>query len=246
MSPMLYLDSSARLPLVVLLSLATLSLPTILMGATLPFLVRFLTRSQTELANQIGLLYGFNTLGAAIGTLAAGFILIGLLGVTGSSLFASTVYACVGGFSLLAARHEHPLAVEARKQGPVHRKRSEVGAPTLLIWLFACSGFVSIAYEVVWFRFMTNISSSSVYAFSGMLGTYLFGLVIGAFVCAKFLAPHKDHLLRYFALVQLGIAVAATVTLATLGKAATFHSLLSLIVSALVPLRAQMLLGDDV
>jgi spermidine synthase len=246
MSPMLDLDSSAQLPLFVFLSLATLSLPTILMGATLPFLVRFLARSRTELANQIGLLYGFNTLGAAIGTLAVGFILLGLFGVTGSSLFASIVYACVGGLSLLAARHERPLPVEERNQGPMHRKGSEVGAPTLLIGLFACSGFVSIAYEVVWFRFLTNISTSSVYAFSGMLGTYLFGLVIGAFLCAKFLAPHKDHLLRYFALAQLGIAVAATLTLATLGKATVFHSLLSAIVSALVPVRAQMLLGDDV
>jgi spermidine synthase len=246
LSPMLDLGSSARLPLIVFLSLATLSLPTILMGATLPFLVRFLARRQTELANQIGLLYGFNTLGAAIGTLAGGFILIGLLGITGSSLVASIVYACVGSFSLLAARHEHPFPVEERKQEPVRRKRSEGDAATLLIWLFACSGFVSIAYEVVWFRFLTNISTSSVYAFSGMLGTYLFGLVIGAFVCAKFLAPHKDHLLRYFALAQLGIAVAATLTLATLGKAAAFHSFLSQIVAALVPVRAQLLLGDDV
>src|SRR5580704_12609246 len=246
LSSMLDLDSSVRLPLIVFLSLATLSLPTILMGATLPFLVKFLTRSQTELANQVGLLYGFNTLGAAIGTLAAGFILIGLLGIAGSSLFASIVYVCVGGFGLTAARHEHPFAVKKRTPKPVHGKSAEGDAATLLIWLFACSGFVSIAYEVVWFRFLTNISTSSVYAFSGMLGTYLFGLVIGAFVCAKFLAPHKDRLLRYFALVQLGIAVAATFTVAILGKAGTFHSLLSPIVAALVPARAQMVLGDDV
>ena len=245
MSPMLDLDSSARLPLIVFLSLATLSLPTILMGATLPFLVRFVARSQTELTNRIGLLYGFNTLGAAIGTLVVGFILIGLLGVTGSSLFASIVYGCVGSFSLLAARHELPLRIEEREQEPVQRKKSEGGAVTLLIWAFTCSGFVSIAYEVVWFRFLTNIGTSSVYAFSGMLGTYLFGLAIGAFVCAKFLAPHKDHLLRYFALTQLGIAVAATLTLATLGKATTFHALLSPI-AELFPIRARTLMGDDV
>jgi spermidine synthase len=245
LSPMLDLDSAARMPLIVFLSLATLSLPTILMGATLPFLVRFLTRSRTELANQVGFLYGFNTLGAAIGTLAAGFILIGLLGITGSSLFASIVYICVGSSSLIAARYERPLAV-LRRSAAAHAESSEGGAATLLTWLFACSGFVSIAYEVVWFRFLTNISTSSVYAFSGMLGTYLFGLVIGAFVCAKFLAPYKEHLLRYFALVQLGIAVAATFTLAILGKAGAFHSFLSPIVAAVVPVRAQLLLGDDV
>jgi spermidine synthase len=246
MSPMLNLDSPARLPLIVFLSLATLSLPTILMGATLPLLVRFLARSQTELANKIGLLYGFNTLGAAIGTLGVGFVLIGLLGITGSSLFASMLYACVGGFSLLAARHQPPLSVEKQKQEKIRGKTSESGAETLLVWLFACSGFVSISYEVVWFRFLTNISSSSVYAFSGMLSTYLFGLVIGSLVCAKFLAPRKDILLRYFAITQLLIGITATLTLAMLGKARTLYSFVSPIISILVPVRVQILLGDDV
>jgi predicted membrane-bound spermidine synthase len=246
MSPMLELSSPARLPLIVLLSLATLSLPTILMGATLPFLARFLTRSKTELAGEVGRLYGFNTLGAAIGTLGVGFVLIGLVGVAGSSLFASIVYTGVGGFSLLAARRERPLSVKQERQQQADGRRPEGGAANLLIWLFACSGFVSIAYEVVWFRFLTNISSSSVYAFAGMLGTYLFGLVIGALLCAKFLAPHKDRLLRYFAVTQLLIAVAATVTLAAFGKARTLYSLFTPAVSGLVPDRAQMLLGDDV
>ncbi|HEV2186450.1 MAG TPA: fused MFS/spermidine synthase [Stellaceae bacterium] len=246
MSPMLNLDSPARLPLIVVLSVVTLSLPTMLMGATLPFLVRFVARSRNELANRIGLLYGFNTLGAAAGTLCVGFVLIGLLGVTGSSLCASIVYACIAGFSLVAARHEPPVPAAERTQAPARETSPDGRAARLLVWLFACSGFVSIAYEVVWFRFLTNVSSSSVYAFSGMLGTYLFGLVVGALVCAKFLASRKDQLLRYFAVIQCLIAVAATLTLATLGKATAFRSVLTPIVRALVPERVQMLLGDDV
>jgi spermidine synthase len=243
LSPMLSLDSPVRLPLMVILSFATLALPTILMGATLPCLVRVVARSRTELAHRIGLLYGFNTLGAAFGTLSVGFVLIGWLGVTQSSLVASVVYSCVGGFGLLAARREQPLPVAERKQ---EDRRGDGAKGTLLIWLFAGSGFVSIAYEVVWFRFLTNISTSSVYAFSGMLGTYLIGLVIGALICARFLAAHKDRLLRYFAVTQFGIAVAATLTLAILGKAGTIRLALQPLVSALVPAHAQMLLGDDV
>ncbi|HXP77496.1 MAG TPA: fused MFS/spermidine synthase [Stellaceae bacterium] len=246
LSPMLSLDSWARLPLMVVLSLASLSLPTILMGATLPLLVRFVTRTRTELANRIGVLYGFNTLGAAIGTLGAGFVLIGFLGVTGSSLVASVAYACVGSLGLVASRREQHLSVPERHQESVLGTRSEARDTSFLIWLFAASGFVSIAYEVVWFRFLTNVSSSSVYAFAGMLSTYLFGLVIGALVCARFLASRKDQLLRYFAMAQLGIAVTATLTLAVLGKASTFHAVLARIVSAVIPDQAQVLLGDDV
>src|SRR4029077_6105025 len=114
------------------------------------------------------------------------------------------------GFSLLAARYEPRLQIGEREQEPVHKETPDRAMAALLMWLFACFGFVSIACEVVWFRFLTNISSSTVYAFSGMLGIYLFGLVIGALVCAKLLAPRKDQLLRYFAVIQLLIAVAAT------------------------------------
>ena len=246
MSPMLSLDSPARLPLIVVLSLVTLSLPTMLMGATLPFLVKYLTRSQTDLARQIGLLYGFNTLGAAVGTLTVGFVLMGLLGITGSSLFASAVYACVGGLALLATRRAPSPAVKLARPQYVDTESPAGRSADVLIWIFACSGFVSIAYEVVWFRFLTNISTSSVYAFAGMLGTYLFGLVIGALLCAKFLAPRKDQLLRYFAVTQLLIAVAATLTLAILGKARTLYALFAPIVSTLVPIPVQALMGDDV
>lgn len=245
LSPMLDLESPFRLPLMVALSLAILSLPTMLMGATLPFLVKFLTRTQTDLANRIGLLYGFNTLGAAIGTLAVGFVLMGLWGITGSSLVAAALYVCVGGVALFVARSAGPqLPVVAK--APAQAAGPEVGRPSILIGIFACSGFISIAYEVVWFRFLTNVSTSSVFAFSGMLGVYLLGLVIGALICARLLAPRKDQLLRYFAVTQLLIAVAGTLTLAILGKARVVEAALSPIVSGLVPVSAQALLGDDV
>jgi spermidine synthase len=245
LSPMLNLESPFRLPLIVALSLTILSLPTMLMGATLPFLVKSLARSQTDLANRIGVLYGFNTLGAAVGTLVVGFVLMGLVGVMGSSLLASILYVCVGGVALFVARSESPFS-PVKGKPPAQAPGDGDGRTSVLIGIFACSGFVSIAYEVVWFRFLTNVSTSSVFAFSGMLGTYLLGLVIGALICARFLAPRKDQLLRYFAITQLLIAVAATLTVAILGKARNLDSILSLIVSALVPIRVQELLGGDV
>ncbi len=247
LAPMLDLESPLRLPLMVVLSLAILSLPTMLMGATLPFLVRYLTRAQTDLANRIGLLYGFNTLGAAIGTLTVGFVLMGLFGIMGSSLVAAALYVCVGAVALLVARDTSPLPPSpATTNTPAQAAGPQQGSTTILIWVFACSGFVSIAYEVVWFRFLTNVSTSSVYAFSGMLGVYLLGLVIGALICARLLAPRKDQLLRYFAVTQLLIAVAATLTVGILGKARTVGVALHPIVSSLLPVPAQELLGGDV
>src|SRR6185369_5365245 len=41
---------------------------------------------------------------------------------------------------------------------------------------FAVSGFVALAYEVIWSRVLALIIGSSVYAFSIMLTTFLIGL----------------------------------------------------------------------
>jgi len=245
-TPVLDLESPLRLPVIAAVSLVTLSLPTMLMGATLPFLVKAITRARAELANRIGLLYGFNTLGAAFGTLAVGFVLMGLLGIIGSSKLASIAYLCVGSLALMVSRSENPLApVKEEPAAQTASGERQRAATSILVGIFACSGFVSIAYEVVWFRFLTNFSDSSVFAFSGMLGTYLFGLVIGALICAKFLAPRKDQLLRYFAVTQLLIAAFATETVAILGKGRTLEAALSPVVTALVPAQLHALLGEN-
>ena len=50
--------------------------PTICMGRTLPLLTKGLSRSIHQATEEHAWLYGINTVGACIGTLAAGFFLI--------------------------------------------------------------------------------------------------------------------------------------------------------------------------
>ena len=245
-APLLSVTSPMRLPLIVLISLTTLLLPTILMGATLPFLVRFLVHYREILAERVGILYGINTLGAAIGTLVVGFILIGILGVLGTSLFASALYISIGSLGLLIARDEQPVMVGERVQKNTQDKLSLIGKRNLLIGVYAISGFVSIAYEVVWFRMLTNIGNANVHAFSGMLSTYLFGLVLGSFLCAKFLASRKEQLLRYFAVTQFLTAVAGMLTLGLFGKANTLLVWLSPVTAAIIPDCIQAFLAGNV
>ncbi len=58
-----------------------LLVPTSLMGATLPILCKFFALRETELGWTVGKLYGINTLGAVLGSSAAGFLLIPTLGI---------------------------------------------------------------------------------------------------------------------------------------------------------------------
>ena len=210
--------------LTVFFSFATLVLPTMLMGATLPILAKHVVREHTVLAQRIGVLYGVNTLGAAIGCAAVGFVLIGALGVLQSAFVGSLIYlsnaALAGVLTRRAARNAPSAAttsvVEPQTAPPAPTDSS--WRTTVLVAVFAVSGFASIAYEVLWFRVLANFQVHTVFAFSAMLATYLVGLVLGAFICARFLAPRKDRLLAYFARLQLLIAVGGLLTVGLLGR----------------------------
>ena len=214
--------------LTILVSFSALVLPTMLMGGTLPLLAKYLIREQQALARRIGLLYGVNTLGAAIGSAAVGLVLIGALGVWQSALVGSAIYVSIAVLAGLlvwrapAATKPQPAALapiaDSPSAGSPVDSADSSGSVLALVLVFGVSGFVSIAYEVLWFRILANFSLHTVYAFSAMLSTYLLGLVLGALICAKFLAPRKDRLLIYFAKLQLLIASAAWLTEALLGR----------------------------
>src|SRR5229473_4743920 len=65
-----------------------LLIPTTAMGATLPLLVKGLSRVSVNFGTVLGQLYGWNTLGAVVGVLIAEAILIGLFGLLGTGFVA--------------------------------------------------------------------------------------------------------------------------------------------------------------
>ena len=223
LAPALGARSPISAVLTLLVSLATLVLPTMLMGATLPFLAKYVVRERGMLAARIGVLYGLNTLGAAIGCAVAGLWLIGTVGVLQSAQVGSAIYfmvAVIAATRRLAAESPLPAVPEPASESEAALDVTGAGgfATRALVVVFAVSGFVSIAYEVLWFRVLANFTLHTVYAFSAMLATYLLGLVLGALLCARFIAPRKDRLLVNFARLQVLIAAAGLLTVALLGR----------------------------
>jgi spermidine synthase len=231
LAPALGERSAVSAVLTLLVSLAALVLPTMLMGATLPFLAKHVVREQGALARRIGVLYGINTLGAAIGCALAGLYLIGTFGVLQSAQIGSAIYllvAIIAGARRLAA--DPAPAAPPESQSAAGDVRGAAGAGSsetqALVVIFAVSGFASIAYEVLWFRVLANFTLHTVYAFSAMLATYLLGLVLGALLCARFIAPQKDSLLVNFARLQVLIAAAGLLTVALLGRSRNILNLI--------------------
>jgi spermidine synthase len=161
-----------------LLSCLLLLLPTTLMGATLPVLSAALLRSSGHGANAVTRLYACNLAGAILGTLAAGFVLLPLLGVRTTIMIAAAINIIIGMVSISLQRR--PLESAFVEPVVVNTDRNP-------FWLFAAfvSGFVTISTQVSWTRILTMVIGSSTYAFSIVVALFLIGLAGGAWFVGR-------------------------------------------------------------
>jgi spermidine synthase len=153
--------------------------PTTLMGGTLPVLTRFVSRRADIVAQQISFLYAFNTVGAVVGTLAAGFVLIRGLGVTATLLVAVAVSTAVGLAAVLLQRRARALEPAAVTEPAAPKGGSgELGDFPVRMTLLGIgvSGFCALGYEVLWTRMLTLVVGTSVYSFTVMLVAFLGGI----------------------------------------------------------------------
>ena len=88
------------------------------MGATLPTLTRYLS-SNAHLSQAFGRLYAANTIGAILGTLAAGFVLIELLGLTGALVVGAGCSAIAGVVALVIPVVAQTSRMRAPRPAPV-------------------------------------------------------------------------------------------------------------------------------
>jgi spermidine synthase len=83
------------------IALLVLIVPTTLMGATLPLVIKGSEARGGSLGAHLGVLYGSNAIGAIVGTIAAGLYLIPGLGIHGTFLTAAAVNLAVGAGALV-------------------------------------------------------------------------------------------------------------------------------------------------
>jgi len=180
-----------------------LCIPTILMGATLPLLSKIINTLEKDFTRTVSILYFINTLGAAAGCLAAGYIIISLFGL-GAAIFTAAATNFAMAFIILKAiprdgNHPETLCAPPRTVTSSNEKASE---PVLFIYIITfVSGFIAIGYEIIWFRIIGVLVKSSPYAFSSILSVYLLGIATGSLLINKLTQkhPHWDKRNMYFA-----------------------------------------------
>ncbi len=192
-----------------LLPLLLVGLPALLMGGTLPVLVRALAADPQHLGRAGGRLYAANTGGAIVGTLLTAFVLIATLGVRGSAFAAAllNIIAAIGAL-LVQRRYSTPLATTPAAQPAPAR---------LAMLLYAIAGGVALGYEVVWSQSIVQFMSTRTYAFAVVLATYLAGLFIGSSLMARRVDRLRDPW-GVFALLIAGAGLVALLEIALLGR----------------------------
>jgi len=164
------------------LTVLALAPATVLMGATLPTLTRSLTHDG-HLSAAFGRLYAANTLGAIVGTLVAGLVLIELLGLTGTLLVAAAFSATAGVVAVLLGRGGDARTAVATTPRPSPGV-AVAQRPTLALLLAFVSGLTSLGYQVLWTRLLSSGTGNSTYVFTLILGMFLIGITIGAAIFA--------------------------------------------------------------
>ena len=102
-------------------------------------------------------------------------------------------------------------------RGPAGSEQDETaGQRTLVLVVFAISGFASLALEVVWFRVITLFLRPTVYGYAFMLATLLFGIALGSALATPLMRRRFDRLLA-LALLEGGLAVTSLLSFTALG-----------------------------
>ena len=148
-----------------LLAAIVIGIPTFLMGGTLPAAARAAGR------DNVGLLYGANTLGAVTGTLLSTFYLLERAGNRNTLLIAVVVNLVVGVLARAASSEQRagssqPLLAASR-------------SPLAVLSAAFIVGFAFLLMELVWYRMLGPLLGGTTFTFGLILAVALLGIGLG-------------------------------------------------------------------
>lgn len=202
----------------VFIVLVWLGLPCFLIGGTLPVMVRFVVKRLASLGEQVGSLYFINTLGAAIGTLLTGFVLIEKLGLSGATYVAACINVTVALLALWVGKQaDAEVATELAAPAPaaptpVMPKLSAAVVVPAIAFFF--SGFCSLVLEMSWTRLQMGFLPAGVLIISCNLFIVLLGFAVGGMAISRI----ADRAERPGVLAALLFACTAFTTVAGLAS----------------------------
>ena len=151
--------------------------PTLLMGATLPAVARWV-EATPQGVSWLGFFYGGNIAGAVFGSLLAGFYLLRVYDLTITTLVAVALNIIVAALAYVVSQRT--------KYEPTEQSQASIAASSRTVYItIALSGLTALAAEVLWTRNLSLLFGGTVYTFSLILAVFLLGLGIGSSIGSR-------------------------------------------------------------
>lgn len=187
--------------------------PCILLGMTFPLMSAGILRQDRLRSGEIlSFLYFTNSIGAALGALLSGFLLVANFGLPGTLVCAAVLNILIAVVAI-GQRKEHPPIV-ADSAPAATDPRSRAGLTRLLLVVAFGTGLSSFMYEIGWIRLLSMIIGSATHSFEVMLSAFVFGLAVGGlWVRGRMDKWKRPELVLGFVQLLMGLAAIATLPL---------------------------------
>jgi len=167
------------------ITLLVIGPPCVLMGGTLPLLIRQLTAREGALDQAMSWLYAINTFGAAAGCYLTGFHFLPSFGLLWTNNGAAFVNITIGVVSILVSRSAQRRAwiPKAPALAPDSVSDGLAILPLASLYLATTlSGCAALMLEMTWSRQLAVVLGGSTYAFTATLFVVLIGIALGSLI----------------------------------------------------------------
>ncbi|HSD15667.1 MAG TPA: fused MFS/spermidine synthase [Thermomonas sp.] len=152
----------------------------VLLGATFPLMSAGYMRLQPASEGKVlAGLYFANSIGAAIGALAATYLLLPKVGLPGAVMTAGLLNILVAIAAYPIGKHEGSSANPAATPTPTPPAQSRAATPLLVLAVAALTGATSFVYEITWVRMLSLALGTTIHAFEVMLAAFISGIAFG-------------------------------------------------------------------